>query len=142
MMVTESNRSFPDTAFPSRTWGTAALVLLMVAGLCCHEAGHDEPTMGEGAAECEAPESAEEKREFETEDLRGALLYKVLEPDAIPSIDDPQFVPAAEATFMRDDEPVLGVFDGEVAKAYSMWQLDSHEIVNDTLGGTAIAATW
>jgi len=43
---------------------------------------------------------------------------------------------------MAPDEPVLGVsLDGE-AKAYSLWQLDSHEIVNDSLAGTAIAVTW
>lgn len=77
-----------------------------------------------------------------TEDLRGSPLYKVLEPDEIPSIDDPQFVPADRATFMKDGEPVLGVFDGRVAKAYSLWLLDHHEIVNDTLGDLPIAATW
>ena len=39
-------------------------------------------------------------------------------------------------------EPVLGiVLDGE-ALAYSLWQLDAHEIVNDEIKGTAIAATW
>jgi hypothetical protein len=34
------------------------------------------------------------------------------------------------------------VFDGTVAKAYSLWQLDHHEIVNDTLGDVPIATTW
>ncbi len=79
---------------------------------------------------------------FTTEDLRGSPLYLVLPPDEIRSIDDPQFVPASEASFLEEDEPVLGVFDGQVAKAYSIWQLDHHEIVNDTLGGRPIAATW
>jgi hypothetical protein len=80
--------------------------------------------------------------EIPTEDLKGSPLYVVLQPDEIPSIDDPRFVTADEATFLKDDEPVLGVFDGAVAKAYSLWQLDHHEIVNDTLGDTPIAATW
>ena len=90
-----------------------------------------------GQREPETPE-----RSIRIEDLRGSPLYVVLEPDAIPSIDDPRFVPAAQATFLEEDEPVLGVFDGKIAKAYSVWQLDHHEIVNDTLGETPIAATW
>jgi len=28
------------------------------------------------------------------------------------------------------------------AKAYSTWHLDRHEVVNDYIGETAIAATW
>jgi len=90
-----------------------------------------------GQSEPEAP-----GRSIRTEDLRGSPLYVVLEQDAIPSIDDPRFVPAAQATFLEEDEPVLGVFDGTIAKAYSVWQLDHHEIVNDMLGDTPIAATW
>lgn len=73
----------------------------------------------------------------------GDPMYTVLEPDAIPAIRDPLFVtgPAAAAQ-MKPDEPVIGVVvDGE-AHAYSTWQLDAHEIVNDVIEGTAIAATW
>ena len=43
---------------------------------------------------------------------------------------------------MKDSEPVLGVVLNGEARAYSLWHLDAHEIVNDTLAGTAIAATW
>ena len=71
-------------------------------------------------------------------------MYSVVPKDGIPAIDEPVFVSAADASsFMKDDETVLGVVgkDG-TAKCYSAWQLDSHEIVNDTLDGTAIAATW
>ena len=44
---------------------------------------------------------------------------------------------------MLPDEPVLGVVgqDG-TAVAYSAWQLDGHEIVNDVVDGVPIAATW
>lgn len=79
-----------------------------------------------------------------TEQVGDGVLLTVLPPDAIPAVDNPQFVSAAEADrFLRKDEPVLGVFDGVVAKAYSLWQLDHHEIVNDstpTFG--PIAVTW
>lgn len=79
-----------------------------------------------------------------TERIGDGLLLTVLQPDAIPAIDNPQFVPAAAADrFMKDNEPVLGIFDGEVAKAYSLWQLDRHEIVNDrTAKLGSFAVTW
>ena len=44
---------------------------------------------------------------------------------------------------MQANETVLGVVGKNgTAKCYSAWQLDSHEIVNDELDGTPIAATW
>ncbi|MBW1597444.1 DUF3179 domain-containing protein [Streptomyces sp. JJ38] len=62
--------------------------------------------------------------------------------DGIPSIDEPEFVPAAEAGFLSDDEPVFGlVHDGEV-KAYPQQVLVWHEIVNDTVGGDPLAVTY
>ena len=76
------------------------------------------------------------------EQIDGDRVHTLLRPDAIPAIDEPQFVQASEATFMRDDEPVVGVVAGGVAKAYSTWHLDHHEIVNDTLAGKPVAVTW
>ncbi len=76
------------------------------------------------------------------EKINGDRVHTVLRPDAIRSIDEPQFVRASEASFMRDDEPVVGVVQNGVAKAYSTWHLDHHEIVNDQIGGKAVAVTW
>ena len=70
-------------------------------------------------------------------------VYQLLPVGAIPAIDDPEFVSGAEAELqMRAEEPVLGVVIGGEARAYSLWQLDAHEIVNDEIAGSAIAATW
>jgi hypothetical protein len=52
------------------------------------------------------------------------------------------FMSATDAKFMQDDEPVIGVAGNGVAKAYSIWMLNAHEIVNDTIGSTPIAVTW
>lgn len=76
------------------------------------------------------------------EEIHGDPVVTVLPPDAIPAIGDPDFVPAGKVRFLQDDEPVLGVVHDGVAKAYSLWHLDRHEIVNDRLGDTPIAATW
>jgi hypothetical protein len=75
--------------------------------------------------------------------IDGDPVMKLLPRDAIASVDDPVMVPASEAgEFMRDEEMILGVYDGEQARAYSTWHLDRHEIVNDRMGETPIAATW
>jgi len=75
--------------------------------------------------------------------IDGDPVHEVLPPGAIPAIEDPQFAPAAAAdTFMAADEMVLGLVIGEDARASSLWHLDSHEIVNDVVGGRAIAAVW
>lgn len=76
--------------------------------------------------------------------IEGEPMFTVLPADGIPAIDDPSFVPADEAMDWMDlDETVLGVVgkDG-TAKCYSAWLLDGHEIVNDTLDGQPITATW
>jgi hypothetical protein len=70
-------------------------------------------------------------------------IVTLLPRDAIPAIDNPQFLSSEEADeFYDPDELVLGVtFDGD-ARAYSVPFLSSHEIVNDTVGGEKIAVTW
>lgn len=75
-------------------------------------------------------------------EIDGDPVMRGLPRDAIPAIDNPVFVPAARAGFMRGDEYVIGITDGTTTKAYSALHLNAHEIVNDTLGGRAIAVTW
>ena len=74
--------------------------------------------------------------------VQGAKMYQVLPKDAIPSIDEPRFVKASEALYMEESEPVLGIDIGGIRKAYPLYLLDHHEVVNDTAGGRPIAATW
>jgi hypothetical protein len=70
-------------------------------------------------------------------------VHTVLPRDAIRAIDRPEFVPAHDpAAGMADTERVLGlVVDGD-ARAYPVNVLSVHEIVNDVVGGRAIAVTW
>ena len=73
----------------------------------------------------------------------GDEMYTLLEPDAIPAITSPEYVTGDEAAAqMLPDEPVIGVAIGEDAVCWSAWQLDHHEIVDDYIGETPIAATW
>ncbi len=70
-------------------------------------------------------------------------MYALLPPDAIPAIRDPEFVSGeAAAAQMSPHEPVIGLARDGDAVCWSAWQLDHHEIVNDVIAGTAVAATW
>ncbi|MEM9383267.1 MAG: DUF3179 domain-containing protein [Planctomycetota bacterium] len=62
--------------------------------------------------------------------------------DGIPALDDPEAVPAADATFLTDDDPVFGMALGGEARAYPTRVLDWHEMVNDVLGGVPFSLTW
>ena len=62
--------------------------------------------------------------------------------DGIPSIDDPAFVPAKEATELSAEEPVIALEINGDARAYPFRTLIWHEIVNDTVGGEPVAVTF
>ncbi|HSI79643.1 MAG TPA: DUF3179 domain-containing (seleno)protein, partial [Solirubrobacterales bacterium] len=63
--------------------------------------------------------------------------------DGIPSIDDPNFVSTEEAEdFLADREPVAVVEVGGEVRAYPLQILTWHEIVNDEIGGEAVAVTY
>ncbi len=62
--------------------------------------------------------------------------------DGIPSIDDPKFVRAADASFMQDGDIVIGLSHGGVTKAYPLKILVWHEIVNDEIAGMPVAVTY
>lgn len=51
--------------------------------------------------------------------------------DGIPSIDNPVFINPGEATFLNDDDLVIGIIQDGEARAYPHRILDWHEIVND-----------
>lgn len=60
----------------------------------------------------------------------------------IPELDHPVRLPAAEASWMTDDEIVFGVVIDGVAVAYPFRILGHHELANDTVGGTPVAVVF
>jgi hypothetical protein len=88
------------------------------------------------------------EREFSTDFSQRSISFdEVLSggppKDGIPSIDDPQFVSVEEAdAWLEDNEPVVRIEAGGVAKAYPLQVLTWHEIVNDTVGGVPITVTF
>ena len=70
-------------------------------------------------------------------------LHVVLPKDAIRAIDQPAFEAAKQADRVMDnDELVIGLVGEREQRAYSTWQLDRYEIVNDVFEGRPIAVTW
>ena len=70
-------------------------------------------------------------------------IVTLLGYDAIPSIQDPQFISAEQAgTQFLPDEQVLGLSINGEHRAYSIPMLSRHEIVNDVVGGVPVAITW
>jgi len=62
--------------------------------------------------------------------------------DGIPSIDNPKFLSASEAEFVSDDDIVIGLNVNGQARAYPLFILVWHEIVNDNISGVPVAVTY
>ena len=87
------------------------------------------------AVGCEAQEPSKPSQTPEFDPVRVVKRF--------PSIVEPEFASATEAK-LEDNELVLGVVVGGSARAYpiNMLTRPTREIINDRLGGEAIAATW
>ena len=58
------------------------------------------------------------------------------------TIDHPDFIPAAQATFLHDGDRVIGVSGGNQAKAYPAAILAQHGVCQDQSPDGPIAVTW
>ena len=58
------------------------------------------------------------------------------------AVHQPEFVAAAEATFLQDDDILLGVTSGAVAKAFPAGDLAQHGAVFDQVPEGPISVTW
>ena len=88
-------------------------------------------------------DSQAQERKMDTTTIHGHVMYTLGDPGMIPAIFEPSFIHIEQAdSFYHADEPLLVVPGKTETKAYSTWHLDSHEIVNDSLDGIPIAATW
>ena len=62
--------------------------------------------------------------------------------DGIPSIDNPKFVSATDASFLNDSDPGLGLIVNGESRFYPYRILVWHEIVNDVISGEAVLVTY
>lgn len=58
------------------------------------------------------------------------------------ALDNPVFINASDATFLEDDELVMGLeWNGE-ARAYPVRMLVYHHIINDDVSGSPVLITY
>ena len=62
--------------------------------------------------------------------------------DGIPSIDNPKFAPVSESQFVPDTTFVIGLDINGEKRAYPLFIMVWHEIVNDRVGGVPVAVTY
>jgi hypothetical protein len=62
--------------------------------------------------------------------------------DGIPSIDNPVFVDVSDSRFVSNSDTVIGLEINGEAKAYPLFILVWHEIVNDSVGGVPVSVTY
>lgn len=124
-------------------------------------AGGSLPGLGEGATGSAAgPESGSESSgardstelpvaerqlplPYSYEDLQRRIVPGGPSKDGIPSIDDPQFVPAGDAPdALQEASIVFGVARNGGVKAYPQYILVLHEIVNDIHGEQPVSVTY
>ncbi|MDQ3395430.1 MAG: DUF3179 domain-containing protein [Bacteroidota bacterium] len=62
--------------------------------------------------------------------------------DGIPALNDPNLINASEASYLDDNDLVLGFGEGNDIRAYSHKILDWHEIINDKIGSTSVSVIY
>ena len=62
--------------------------------------------------------------------------------DGIPSVDEPKFAGVSDSHFISDADTVIGLEINGDARAYPIFILVWHEIINDTVGGIPVSVTY
>jgi quercetin dioxygenase-like cupin family protein len=73
---------------------------------------------------------------------RATTMKEQAQPMPYTAIHEPEFVPASEASFLQDDDILLGITSGKVAKAYPAADLSQHGAVSDQVPDGPISVTW
>ena len=70
------------------------------------------------------------------------IVWGGVQVDGIPSLDNPKLITAAEATYLKDGDPVFGVSINGDARAYPLRIMGWHEMFNETIGGVPVALAY
>ncbi len=73
---------------------------------------------------------------------RNKILQGGPPKDGIPALHDPKFITPDQVDFLQDDDEVLAFISGDQAVAYPLKILIWHELVNDTVNGIPILASY
>jgi hypothetical protein len=70
------------------------------------------------------------------------IAFQTVKRMPYTSVNNPEFIPASAAAFLADDDRLIGLTGGDVAKAYPAAILAQHGVVLDDLPTGPIAVTW
>ncbi len=92
-----------------------------------------------GSTDAHHPQSSGDRTPTGSEAYHGRIQYRA--KDAKPAIVEPLLLPAGEAMLAAGTK-VIGVYVNGDARAYPLFILNNHQIVNDVVGGTPLSASW
>ncbi len=116
----------------------------VVLALCCFLALSGCATRApsrrlQPARRLESPSAREAVTPTGGEPYHGMIQYRA--KDAKVAIVNPELVPADQAVIAPGTN-VIGVFIGGEARAYPLFILNNHQVVNDKVGGVPLSASW
>ncbi len=103
-----------------------------------------QPAAPDGFTRVQRPGSVDIQTEYNLAGLTipKEQIHTLLPRDAIPALTDPKTEPADKAEWLPDDARIIEIVVGVDVLGVPLRVLDWHEIVNTTLGGEPIAATY
>ena len=103
-----------------------------------------QPSESEAFQAVRRPGSVDLRAEYNLSDIRipEEQIHTLLPRDAIPALTDPKRQPASEADWLSEQARIIVVRVGEEVLGVPLAVLDWHEIVNTTVGGEPVAATY
>ena len=137
MKPTANPTSSPPIGSPVTGSPTTALLAAVLLAAACGSPGEESPPAA--AAEKQPQEGAGELTVTGGEAYHGLLPYRAR--DAKLALVVPSFVTADEAQLV-DGVSVVGVSVDGAYRAYPLYVLKNHQVVNDRLGDVPIAASW
>lgn len=104
----------------------------------------NQPADGGAFRQVRRPGSVDIEKEYNLTGLTipRDQIHTLLPRDAIPALTDPKTEPAAQAGWLPDDARVIAVAVGTDVLGVPLRVLDWHEVVNVTVGGVPVAATY
>ena len=123
---------------------SVTLVLVTLLMLRLAGAQDSQPTTEADFRQVRRPGSVDLDREYALANLRipKDQIHTLLPRDAIPALTDPKLEPATEAGWLPDDARIIVVTVGKETVGVPLRILDWHEVVNLTIGGEPVAATY
>ena len=132
-------------------WGVLALAGLSSLAVACGSAGTTDAQAALDASVSSPVPSAQPASPFVSEapqirpsgDTAARNLFGgVNRRSPFVPLDDPEFLVAEDASFLGDDNLVLGLYIEGQARAYPVGMVYYHHVVNDTVDGRPILITY